>query len=86
MDLFEIIPDTTVSSKLFENMLSMILIVAVVRVILVGYVMFGSKEIDVIISKKLAYDIFSLIFNRFMLKSPDIINFSLSLFYDALPC
>ena len=73
MDLFEIIPDTALSSKLFENMLSMI--VAVVPVILVGYVMFGSKEIDVIISKKLAYDIFSLIFNRFMLKSPDIINF-----------
>ena len=37
MGLFEIIPDTAVSSKLFENMLSMI--VAVVRVILVGYVM-----------------------------------------------
>ena len=67
MDLFEITPDTTVSSKLFENMLSMI--VAVVHVILVGFVMFGSKEIDVIISKKLAYDIFSLIFNRCMLKS-----------------
>ena len=33
MDLFEIIPDTAVSSNLFENMLSMI--VAVVRVILV---------------------------------------------------
>ena len=65
-------------------MLSMI--VAVVRVILVGYVMLGSKVIDVIISKKLAYDIFSLIFNRFMLKSPDIIIFSLSLFYDALFC
>ena len=73
MDLFEIIPDTVVSSKLFENMLSMI--VAVVRVILVGYVMFGSKEIDVIISKKLAYAIFPFIFNRFMLKSPDIIIF-----------
>ena len=40
-------------------MLSMI--VAVVCVILVGYVMLGSKEIDVIISKKLAYNIFSLI-------------------------
>ena len=39
-------------------MLSMI--VEVVRVIQVGYVMFdtGSKEIDVIMSKKLAYDIF----------------------------
>ena len=61
MDLFEIIPDITVSSKLFKNMLSMI--VAVVCVILVGYIMFGSKEIDVIISKKLAYNIFSLIFN-----------------------
>ena len=57
MDLFKIIPDTTVSFKLFENILSMI--VAVVRVILVGYVIFGSKEIDVIISKNLAYDIFS---------------------------
>ena len=54
-------------------MLSMI--IAVVRVILVGYVMFGNKELDVIMSKKLAYNIFSLIFNRFMLKSPDIINF-----------
>ena len=73
MDLFVIIPDTTASSKLFENMLSMI--VAVVRVTLVGYVMFGRKEIDVIISKKLAYKMFSLIFNRFMLKSLDIINF-----------
>ena len=61
-------------------------IVKVVRVILVGYDMFGSKEIDVIMSKKLAYDIFSLIFNRFMLKSPDIIFFFLSLFYDALLC
>ena len=68
----------------FENMLSMI--VAVVRVILVGYLMFGRKEIDVIMSKKLAYDIFSLIIKRFMLKSPDIIIFSLSLFYDALLC
>ena len=47
IDLFEIIPDTAVSSKLFENMLSMI--VAAVRVILVGYVLFGSKEIDGII-------------------------------------
>ena len=37
MDLFEIIPDTTMSSKLFENMLSMI--VAVVRVILVGFLL-----------------------------------------------
>ena len=35
IDLFEIIPDIAVSSKLFENMLSMI--VAVVRVILLGY-------------------------------------------------
>ena len=61
------------SSKLFENMLSMI--VAVVPVILVRYVMFGSKELDVIMSIKLAYAIFSLLFNRFMLKSPDIINF-----------
>ena len=61
IDLFEIIPDTAVSSKLFENMLSMI--VVVVRVILVGYVMFGSKELDVIMSKKLSYVIFSLIFN-----------------------
>ena len=33
IDLFEIIPDTAVSSKLFENMLS--IIVVVVRVILV---------------------------------------------------
>ena len=41
IDLFEIIPDTAVSSNVFENMLYMI--VAVVRVILVGYVMFGSK-------------------------------------------
>ena len=56
MGLFEIIPDTAVSSKLFENMLS--IIVAVVRVILVGYVLFGSKEIVVIISKRLANDIF----------------------------
>ena len=54
-------------------MLSMI--VAVVCVILVGYVMFGSKEIDVIISKKGSIQYFSLIFNRFMLKLPDIINF-----------
>ena len=52
IDLFEIIPDTAVSSKLFENMLSMI--VAVVRVILVAYVMFGSKEID----RKSYYTIF----------------------------
>ena len=65
IDLFEIIPDTTVSSKLFENMLFML--VAVVRVILVGYVMFGCKELDGIMSKKLAYAIFSLIFNKFML-------------------
>ena len=50
------------------------MIVAVVRVILVGYVMFGSKELDVIMSQKVEYVIFSLIFNRFMLKSPDIIN------------
>ena len=73
MVLFEIIPDTAVSSELLENMLSMI--VAVVRVILVGYIIFGSKEMDVIISKKLANDIFSLIFNSFLLKSPNIINF-----------
>ena len=45
-------------------MLSMI--VAVVRVILVGYVMFGSKELDVIMSEKLAYAIFSLIFNIYV--------------------
>ena len=73
IDLFVIIPDNTVSSKLSEKMLS--IIVAVVLVILVGYVMFGNKEIDVIMSKKLAYIIFSLIFNRLMLKSPDIIIF-----------
>ena len=42
-------------------MLSMI--VVVVRVNLVGYFMFGSKELDGIMSKKLAYNIFSLIFN-----------------------
>ena len=57
MDLFKIIPDTAVSSRLFENMLSMI--VAVVCVILVRYFMFGSKKIDVIISNKLEYDIFN---------------------------
>ena len=34
------------------------MIVVVVRLILVGYVMFGSKEIEAIISNKLAYDIF----------------------------
>ena len=39
-------------------MLSMI--VAVVRIILVGYVMFGSKEFDDIMLKKLAYDFFHL--------------------------
>ena len=37
-------------------MLSMI--VAVVRVILVGYVMLGNEELDVIMSKSLAYDFF----------------------------
>ena len=49
IDLFEIIPDTALSSKLFVNMLPMI--VVIVQVILVGYVMFGSKELDGIMSK-----------------------------------
>ena len=56
IDLFEIILDTAVPSKLFVNMLSMV--VAVVHVTLVRYVMFGSQEIDVIMSKKLANYIF----------------------------
>ena len=54
MPVLYIIPEITESAKLFENILS--INVAVVLVILVGlgYVIFGSKESYVIMSKKLA--------------------------------
>ena len=57
------IPESTMSPKLFEKILS--ISVADVCVIRVGHVMLGSKELAVSMSNKFAYIIFSLIFTNF---------------------